>query len=273
MISTGKKTKKHKASTPAELLKIQKSNLERKGRGLRIFNEKALVRSKVREHGRKALKQGTHPQMWRARGPGGKLGPMGEMGEDVILEVTFIPGKLIKLGPSGPVKDIIASLKRSIETNFARGVHRPLEELIISKINTWVPMDTGNLRKQMIAVTYNASATVDGMKEGKTYRMTAGTPGVKYASVVNKMPVTWLKHPAGYHRNIGRQKDPLNDPLAKEGWYDLTVLNARNKAKQLFPDFLTNTVVPILKPLEKIRGSGIKSAHNYARTLFTVKYL
>jgi len=201
---------------------------------------------------------------------------MGPLGEDVILEVTFKEGK-VPFQHRGTFRKLFTR----IESTFTGDVHDPLEQFMLDKINTWVPMDTGRLRGSMRSVVEMAGGSVEGMRIGGTYRMTLGTPSYKnrsvtYAAVVNKMPTAWLQHPGAGKKNVSYRKRaggkpvPLEDPEARQGFYDLIVLNSRNKAQRLWHDYLTNIIVPLVR--EVGAAAGVKHEWNFARSLFTVRF-
>jgi len=222
----------------------------------------------ARKFGVQTLKAGTHPQQWRQTAPtpskvlqgaGATLGPLGTLGDDIIFEVSLTyEGTQVLQQLRGTLS--LASLNRM----FRNDVWNELQAYIDGKIDTWVPMDSGDLRNSM----HNAiSPTQTGKSQGQTFpfRMTLSTPGIDYAKPVNKMPTPWLTHPASYHRNVGRYGSTLQDPEAKYGWYDLVLLNARNKAHPVIQAFF-NSISDLLKPIFQ------KDAYNYARQMFTVRY-
>ena len=232
---------------------------KRKKRGISTLRKQHELRSKVHKIGKKALKAGTHPQMWRARGPGGKLGPVGELGEDVIIEV-YMRGNAVKV-INLERRLSLTTLKRIIATE----VYRPLAQYIIEKINEWVPKDTGSLRDAMIGEVKKGQPTIDQLSSTTPFRVVIGTPNIPYAGPVNKMPDSWLKHTSG----TGRFGDPLNDPKAKREWYNLVRVNGRNKAQQLWRNMVKNQLVPIVKSFKKL---PIKNPYNFVRGMFKVTF-
>jgi hypothetical protein len=98
--------------------------------------------------------------------------------------------------------------------------------------------------------------------------MILNTAGVDYAKPVEKMPSTWLKHPTPVHSNtrrIGGRLVILVDPEARKGWYALTLLNSRNRARRLWRDYIKKTWVPLLRGL-------VKNPENEANKMFRVKF-
>lgn len=279
-----KKTKKRAVTLPPSAPRLPgeasaaKQAEARLLRGLAQFNRRFKFHQAIRKKGVESFKDKTHPQMWRVNrhgGIGARLGPMGALGEDVILEVTFLDTRI----PPAQ-RGLFKSLFTQIESTFTGDVHDPLAAYMIGKIETWVPMDTGRLRNSMRSVVEASGGSVEGMRRGATYRMTLGTPSyqnrsVTYASVVNKMPTAWLRHP-GNHRNVSYRKRvkgkpaPLDDPEARTKFYDLIVVNSRNLAQRLWKEYLDNQIVPRIKDVAK--AAGIKNPHAFARSLFTVAF-
>ncbi|MHC4648230.1 MAG: hypothetical protein ACYTBJ_22450, partial [Planctomycetota bacterium] len=132
-----------------------------------------------------------------ARGlPAGRrnLGPMGELGDDIIfsVDITGHYDRLVENGGTGVGRilrrkglDTSSDVYRSIWGN----VYFPLQQTATTQINTNAPKMTGKLRKAMkesIKVPLAGSFPLV---------MILNTAGVDYAKPVEKMPSTWLKHP------------------------------------------------------------------------------
>jgi hypothetical protein len=246
------------------------TDVQRKRRGIAVREKRKDVRKKVHDFGKKQLKRGTHPQMWRAAGPGGRLGPMGPLGDDVIIEIKFKPAMK-------SAWDLTKLNETETKTAIEDAIFTPLEEYLKSKIKVWVPKDTGNLRRQLLATVSNSFATIDHVSTARPFRVSIGTPGVEYANVVNKMPTRWLQHPGTHPPGTkGRRRKPLNDPEARRGWYNLLLLNGRREARSLYKDFLKNHIVVLITKPASAKVKKInpfkKNPNSKVRTLFTVKF-
>jgi hypothetical protein len=238
------------------------SPTEKRRRGIAVRLKQPTVREKVHKFGQKQLKGGTHPQMWRAGSAGGRLGPMGELGDDVIIEMKF--RHAIKF-----VFETTPLSERKVKTFIEDSIYTPLEDFLGEKINTWVPKDTGNLRRRLLGVINEGFSSIDRISTNIPFRVEVGTPGVPYAKVVNKMPKRWLQHPGGHPSGTkGRRGKVLYDPDAKKGWYSLLLLNGRRKATKLYKDFLKNDILPILRG----QPGFTKNPVSKVRTLFSVKF-
>jgi len=110
----------------------------------------------------------------------------------------------------------------------------------------------------METVVKRSTITVtDLVNDTGPYLMQVGTPGIEYAKPVNKMPTWALKHPGRhkpdpYRGRLGRFGDPLEDPNAKKGWYNLILVNSRNLAKRLIKNFIKRVITPELRNLAKL---------------------
>jgi len=105
------------------------------------------------------------------------------------------------------------------------------------------------------------------------FEILMNTKGIPYASVMNEAPEAWLRHPASYHRNIGRFGAPLNDPRAVKGWYNWIVLMGRQYAEKLFKAFVKSTIQPLIKPFGPLIGVSGIGVYHLARSIFTVRFL
>lgn len=231
---------------------------QRKKRGLVTQRKGYKLRQATHKFGQKQLKQGTHPQMWRAGGPGSRLGPMGELGDDVIIEIFLKPKAQQLVNATREIS------MRKIKTGIKQTIYNPLEKYLYGRIDLDVPSDTENLRKQIKGRINDAIITIDQISTTSPFRVVLGTPNVPYAGPVNRMPTSWLQHTSG----TGRQGDPLNDPNAKKGWYNLTLLNGRNRAMRLYKDFIRNDIVPMLRTVKAL-GAAPSAV---ARAMFKVKF-
>jgi len=182
------------------------------------------------------------------------LGPMGELGMDIIIEVA-ITDDLDKYKVREFNYKNVATLLESI-------LYEPLREYLMGPgrggvsglINTTAPRDTGALREALEdGVEDGLNSIDDFQKKVGPFSVKLGTPKIPYAKPVNKMPTTWLRHPKQSlqrsHLNVGRRGKKLKDPDARSGWYNLILLNGRNKAKRLYDNFI-NQIVSILAPIK-----------------------
>lgn len=165
-----------------------------------------------------------HPQMWRAGGPGGRLGPFRELGPHLIIDIL-------------PNLDyyLVLSLERGLTESMILGrlrsmVYAPVRELVRRQVDSKVPADTYKLRNSMKeALTRRGGSIPDALP----FHLELNTRGVPWANTVNNMPSEWLKHPgshSGYglfSKKTGRR---LHDPGAKKGFYNEILLNAQNVA-------------------------------------------
>lgn len=179
-----------------------------------------------------------HPQQWRVErvegprkkiiGAGGRLGPMGELGQTVLfsVHVTDYGRRLLE-------RRIRDFSKNKVWRSLTQMVYNPLQTRLEQKVDKWVPKDTGRLRGSLKAsITPAGGSTVEivDMMSGRGFTVLLATPGIKYAKVVNRMPTKWLQHPGPRHGagETGRTGRTLNDPDAKTGWYNLLVLDSRS---------------------------------------------
>jgi hypothetical protein len=251
-----------------------------RGKHARISNGSSLNRTRnqpartaIRKVGVKQLKAGTHPQQWRQTGAtpaktlsghGAKLGPMGELGDDVILEVglTMEGERLLKIrAPEWSLNNI--------KTLFRNEVYDPLQEHVDQKIDLWVPMDTGELRNSM----HNALTPSGGSKTNDfPFKILLNTEGIPYAKPVNNMPSDWLQHPGGHFINRGRFGGSLLDEDAKKGWYNLVLVNGRSEARKLVEGFIRDTIQDLIRTnAGKLGVFG--NYYQKARSMFSIKYL
>lgn len=256
-------TKKRAAQYQKNAFQFGQSDLQDRNKA--AFSQKA-----VRKVGLKALRSGTHPQQWRnynapgqraVAGPGATLGPMGELGDDVILEVSLTPMAQADLRAKSYGKEFTLT---AIQREFWQQVINPLRERTERKIDIWVPRDSGDLAESMKNALYPAGGSKD---RGFPYLFILNTKDIPYAKVVNAMPAKWLKHPARYHRNkSSRTGNSLNDPSAIKGFYNITLLFARNLAKDLMKNYFN-----YLKSFTTWKV-GQSQAHIAARQLLSVRY-
>jgi len=233
------------------------------------------ISSEVRKYGRQNLKAGTHPQQWRQtsptpaqvlQGPGATLGPMHELGDDVMIYCG--------LSYQGE-QFLVSKIARELNVmNFTRLFRNEVYEKLRVYVNKWiaikVPMDTEDLRNSM----RNAMTPSGGSLTNKyPFEILMNTKGIPYASVMNEAPEAWLRHPASYHRNIGRFGAPLNDPRAVKGWYNWIVLMGRQYAEKLFKAFVKSTIQPLIKPFGPLIGVSGIGVYHLARSIFTVRFL
>lgn len=229
------------------------------------------VNQAVRKYGRKNLRAGTHPQQYRnynapgqraLKGPGALLGPMGELGDDVILEVKTNATFDLALRQRIYGREFnISNLKRE----FWEKVLTPLRDQTEKKIAIWTPDDSGDLINALRNSLYPSGGSSD---RDFPFRIILNTAGIPYAKVVNNMPTRWLRHPGAYHRNISaRTGRSLNDSTAVKGFYNITLLFARNLAKKLMKDFIA-TVKDIILPVV-----GSAQATNIAKGFFGIHFV
>jgi hypothetical protein len=129
---------------------------------------------------------------------------------------------------------------QSVLRLFYTTVYEPLLKFTAGLIDEWVPADTGQLRFSMASsMTAAGGSKVRNMVSGNKFRVVLGTPGIAYASLVDRMPEPWMIHPAPYHRNKSAMTGrALHDPGAREGWYGLILANARREAQHLWSRFV-----------------------------------
>jgi hypothetical protein len=195
------------------------------------------------------------------------LGPMGELGDDIIISVElttnyqkFMESMKRITGRRLRIKDLDtpAEVYRSVWGN----VYFPLQQHVTTEINSNVPKATTDLvdsMKKSIKVPLGGSFPLI---------MILNTAGIDYAKPVNRMPDTWLKHPTAVHSNTRKIKGRLVilvDPQARRGWYDITLLNGRNRARRLWSEYIKKTWVPLLKGV-------VKNPTNEVKKMFRVKF-
>jgi len=225
-------------------------------------------RAGIRRVGQKAFKEGSHPQMWRVKKHGGafsKLGPMGPFTSRVIVKVEKKPLYFdgLKLFEDLKKKGIMTGgapySDRSVAIALESSIHYEVEDYVMERIEMWAPKDTGSLRKAMMSVVLKAAATVDEFQNNTgAYIMEIGTPNIEYAKPVNKMPDWSLQHPPHapdpFRGTRGRRGASLSDPQAKSGWFDLILLNGRNKARRQVKQMRKEVITPQFRDLAKNMG-------------------
>jgi hypothetical protein len=185
------------------------------------------------------------------------LGPAGPLGEDVIIEM-YLRAKHNQITSVLPLN----TLFNLIETH----IFDPLDAYLTSKIEIWVPKDTGDLREALHKMVTRSKNTITRISVRAPFIVKLGTPGLEYAKPVNRMSSSMLQH----KNQVSRKGNKLDDPKALQGWYNLLLLNGRNNARLFYNDFIKNEIVPLLKPLQT--AGAIKSAWNFARSIFTVRF-
>jgi hypothetical protein len=192
---------------------------------------------------------------------------MGELGDDIIISIEltanyrkFVDSVKAALGKRFRIKDL--DTPSEVYRSAWGNVYFPLQREATVQINNNAPKFKGDLRKSMkqsIKVPLAGSFPLV---------MILNTAGIQYAKPVNRMPSAWLKHPTATHRNIrrvGARAVILVDPEAKGGWYDLTLLNSRNRARKLWRDYIKKVWVPLFKGF-------FKNPRNEADKMFRVKF-
>lgn len=231
----------------------------------------AASQKAVRKVGLKALKAGTHPQQYRnynapgqraVAGPLAKLGAMGELGDDIILEVANTTNMEQAFRQKLYGKEFNRTL---LQREFWQQVLNPLREQTEHKIDLWVPTDSGDLAQSMKDALYPSGGSVD---RAFPFKIVLNTEGIPYANVVNKMPQSYLRHPAPYHRNVSSKTgNKLSDSTAVKGFYNIVLLFARNKAKELMKNYIN-----FLKSFVTF-AVGTAQADRVAKSLITVRYI
>jgi hypothetical protein len=241
------------------------------------------LRQRVREIGVKAFKEKVHPQMWRVtkqKGVGAKLGPMGQLGDDVIIEML--------LTDVGQMYRDMASL--NLYPLIFQTINKPLEAQVTNVITAYVPMDSGDLRKSMTASIWKAAPTAKEISQMTPYIMSLAAD-VPYASPVNQMPSSWLRHPGSHTPNargafIGKSGNTLNDPKATHNWFNLVRLRGRQVAQKLFQDFIKKDIAPHVAKTAASWAKGkdpnkqafvkqnidVKRPYLFAKRMFTVRF-
>ena len=238
-----------------------KTEREKRARGIKIWNKGSKAKAAAHKASSARYKTGTHPQMWRVtkhNKAGSKLGPMGPLGDDVVIEVR-LKYDIYKVVPDISQQYLIGTLGSRVQ--------EPLLDELYTKLNIWVPKDTGALRRSIRSRMDNSTASLKQISTTKPWRMVIGTPDIEYAKPVNKMPADWLKHKPQPSRFPGFTMD---DPAAVKGWYDWLLRDGRRKAQNLFRDYLKGTIEPIIKKAAPLLG--IKNVINFTKGIFIVKY-
>lgn len=233
------------------------------GKNIYVMQQDAKRRSKARIEPltgvRKAVHKAGQKMRQKAKGqPGRKkltpyhrnLGPMGELGWDLIIEVQMTDD-IKQLG----IREMsYKNVTRILEAE----VYEPLREYLMGPgrgghsglINTQAPRDTGALREALEDGIEDGLNTLDDFEDRTgPFKVQIGTPNVPYAKPVNQMPTTWLRHPRASSTNIGRRGKRLRDPEARSGWYNLILLNGRNKARKLYDTFI-RSMINIMNPIK-----------------------
>lgn len=205
----------------------------------------ASVAKAMRAGGRRSLKAGSHPQQyWRQpvspvkvlTGTGARLGPAGELGDDVLIEIKLSPSGVILVGRHLSPKLESAALLSEVIAQ----IYNPLVAEMHNKINLWVPIDSGDLRRSLL----NSLSPAGGSyTSGFPLFVVLNTKNIIYAKPVNKMPKHWFKI-----------------PTAVENWYNLLVLHGRKFVRTLYSNFVKNYLVPEIRPFAGtlgIRGGAI----------------
>ena len=213
------------------------------------------VEQALRKIGLDLMKLGIHPQEWRVdavtgarkkvTGFGATLGPMGSLGDDVILEILLNTGIITQL----------RSLKIDISVGKLEAIIRselmnPLLHYLRQKINVWAPLRTGALRTSLL------NSLISSTTSSFPFRLVLKTQGIAYAGPVNKMPQMWLRRSG-------------TTPQARKGWYNLLLLNGRNKAKKLLSAMVKHVATLLPKPIIKLYFPR-RTSWNLARALFRV---
>lgn len=224
----------------------------------------------VRKYGLQRFKDKTHPQMWRVNAHGGhfaKLGPMGELGDDVIIQVDLNPKyrKMIEDGIFGKSFSVI-----KVYHLFYNAVYMDVRNETDKWIDIKVPADSNDLRKSM----HDAIRSKGGSNiRNFPFMVVLNTRGIEYAKVVNKMKEKFIKHKGTHTYDYGKSGNLLDDMGAVKGWYDWILLMSRTKARTLFKTFIQNDIMPIISNIAIKLGLKNTDIYNAARQMFTVKYL
>jgi len=222
--------------------------------------------------GQQALRAGWHPQMWRRRI---WLGPIGEFGDDIILQIkpTDIGLHLLQSGSKVISETNILKL-------IQRYIYKPLIKFSYAYIgmvrtndpNGVVPEDSGTLRRTMQkAMTNDGGSNINSLTGKTGFLVVMNTAELRYSKPVNQMPTEWLEHP-GIHppwrmksRHDGHK---LYDPNATSGWYDDVLSKSRNKARILYNNFIAG-FTPMISPFAGALGI---SPNMFANMIFTVRF-
>jgi hypothetical protein len=197
---------------------------------------------------------------------------MGELGDDIIIQVDVNKPAVNQLKNLKEFRVKGLATESNIYQSIWANVYFSLQAFTTTQINALAPKMTSDLRKSM-----KKSIKVD--KNGDfPLTMIINTAGIEYAKPVNRMPSEWLIHPSATHpnvRKVGGKLYILNDPKAKKGFYDLTLLNSRNRARRLWKEYLKRFFVPIFRqvaPLIKQLTGKTINPFNEAKKLFKVKF-
>lgn len=212
----------------------------------------ALTRTRAR-----TFSQGTHPQQ-RRTAAGRHLGPMRELGDDIIISTNLTLNGLTLIGQGAYIPI------NKIESLYRRNVIDPLVKYMIDRIRIDVPKDTGDLQDSMIA----SLGPSFSKKRSFPFQIVLNTKGISYANPVNNMPASWIKHTSG----TGKFGASLYDPTAKNNWYQLVRLNGRNRAKKLHLAFIKNDLQPLVRKVATIFGIPAKSIYFFTVNMFNTKY-
>lgn len=218
------------------------------------------------------MREGWHPDDWRVEGiegprkkiigAGGRLGPMGELGQSLIFSIH-----VTEYGKKLMLRGIREFTKTRVWKTFTNLVYDPLQVRMGDKVDKWVPADTKRLRQSMKAsITPAGGSHVEmlDMIGPNGFTVLLGTPGIKYAKVVNRMPERWLRHPGKHSPGTrGRTGKTLSDPQARKGWYNLVLLDSRSFVKSRMSIFR--------KRMTAVLGGG-RQGYNEFRRCFQIVY-
>lgn len=192
-------------------------------------------------------------------GAGANLGPMGDLPDKIIFEISLSP-----LG-----YDLLYNVKfmpkrfnrTNIITHLQNIIYLPVFQLLNKDMKLRTPRDTDVLMNALLkSLTKNwSNNNLTTITRTQPFRLSIGTIGVPYASVVNKMPEDWIVHP-GSHGKYGKTANQkqrathsqktgklLFDPLAKENFFEYYTRIGRTLAKKQYEIFINDVIVPILQ--------------------------
>lgn len=240
----------------------------------------------TRKQRQKQFRAGTHPQQWwrvkdirgarkKILGTGANLGPMGELGDEIIIQLKLSFGYNL-------VEKVLPDLSRDkVWKLIQENVYVPLAVELDKKIFKWVPVMSGalsdSIRKSM--TPDSSIITKEAFLQTNMFEVVLNTKGIPYGKPVNKMPKRYTVHPASHHPNR-RNGYSLYDPSAEPGFFNLLVVHGRNYAKALFIAFMRNNFVPVIKKalagitaLKTMLGLNINAnPYNIAQSLIEVRY-
>lgn len=208
------------------------------------------------------------------------LGPMGELGMDIVIEVSITDDLDQYQIREFNYKNVATILESTIYEPLREYLMGPGRGGVSGLINTTAPRDTGALRESLEdGVEAGLPSIDDFQKKVGPFSVKLGTPEIPYAKPVNKMPTTWLRHPKQSaqraHLNVGRRGKKLKDPEARSGWYNLILLNGRNKARRLYDAFIKE-IITLLAPLKvriaKSKKGAVIDTRNLAMKIFKVRF-